>query len=136
MLTLLYSLLWSYEAVQRNTVRSQKYGPSDPSGIGPLLGILGLSTPDPVPKHLCLLIEYNRWGCVLVLFTMPSLWPYGHGIAARVLSYDASASMVAKDLLSGVLNHDCLCAIATILGYPLLRPLALCSIIRDGSHVK
>ena len=38
--------------------------------------------------------------------------------------------------IPGSTDLMCLCYIATILGYPLLRSLSLCSFIRYGSHVR
>ena len=106
MLTLLYPLLWSYEAVQRNTVRSQNVWSFRPSGIGPHRDPRSVySRPGPGYTS-AFLLNADGDGCVFALFPMPSLWPYCHGIAARALSYDASALLMTKDVLSGVLNHD------------------------------
>ena len=82
--------------MQWNAECSQRYGPSEPSGIGPILGILGLSTPDPVPNTSVFLSNADGVA-VFARFTMPFLWTHVHGIAARMLSYDAPALLMNKD---------------------------------------
>ena len=100
------------------------YGPSEPTGIGPLLGILGLSTPDPSPKHLCLLDECRWCSCARTLYNaLPmAIWPWYRSTCPPIRCISTTRSSIDPSyLFSRCFRSDVLMHIATILGPPLLR---------------
>ena len=112
----------------------RRYGPSEPSGIGPPRD--PRSVLQTRPLNTSAFFECIRCGCVFALsvqchtYVPSGPWYRSTSALVRCISKHGEGRPVR------VLNHDCSCDIASILGSPLLRSLALCSVIRNASHVR